>query len=147
MLDRGREVYCRVMVEGSSIGGLARAAGVPVSTLRYWEREGLLQPDGRTVANYRWYGPDSLERARFIRTAQAVGFTLSDVRELLALQAGRATPCRKVRPLVEKRLAEVDRRIDELRSFHETLGSLVTLCRESAPGGPCPVVSELDASG
>lgn len=134
------------MTTRSSIGTLARAAGVPVSTLRYWEREGLLRPDGRTATNYRWYGRESLQRVRFIRTAQAIGFTLSDIRELLELQAGRTPRCRSVRSLIENRLVEVDRRVVELRSFHETLGSLLARCRRAAPEDPCPAVKDLGAS-
>lgn len=68
----GSHPYLSPMSKPATIGRLARAAAVPVSTLRYWEHEGLLRPDGRTDANYRWYGPEALRRVRFIRVAQSV---------------------------------------------------------------------------
>ena len=128
----------------ATIGRLARAAAIPVSTLRFWEREGLLRPGGRTGANYRWYGPDALKRVRFIRIAQGVGFTLRDVRTLLELSDGRTAQCCEVRELMEKRLEDIERRIGELQGLHETLGSLVLTCRCSEPAEPCPVLHDLD---
>lgn len=132
------------MERPATIGRLARAAAIPVSTLRFWEREGLLWPDGRTGANYRWYGPDALRRVRFIRVAQGVGFTLQDVRTLLELSDGGAARCSEVRELMEKRLEGIERRIDELKGFHETLDAFVRTCRGSAPAEPCPVLHDLD---
>lgn len=67
---------------GHTIGRLAGVAGVPVSTVRYYERAGLLRPEARTGGNYRFYGPASLARLRFIRAAQATGFGLKDIQEL-----------------------------------------------------------------
>jgi len=128
----------------ATIGRLAREAAIPVSTLRFWEREGLLCPDGRTAANYRWYGPEVLRRVRFIRVAQSVGFTLQDVRALLELRELPTTRCADVRELMEIRLGEIERRIGELRDFHKTLGSLVRTCRGSAPAEPCRVLDELE---
>lgn len=75
-----------------SIGELARRAGVPASTVRHYERRGLLQPGGRTGGNYRLYGPAELARLRFIRAARASGFRLADVGELLALRARGIAP-------------------------------------------------------
>jgi DNA-binding transcriptional MerR regulator len=130
----------------ATIGRLARTAAIPVSTLRFWEREGLLRPDGRTGANYRWYGPDALRRVRFIRVAQGVGFTLRDVRTLLELTDGRHARCCDVRELIERRLEEIEVRIDELKGLHDTLDSLVRTCRRSAPAEPCPVLHDLDVA-
>ena len=72
-----------------TIGQLARAAALPTSTVRYYERQGLLQPARRAENNYRVYRHDMLQRLRFIRAAQATGFTLDDVRTLLALCDGK----------------------------------------------------------
>jgi DNA-binding transcriptional MerR regulator len=132
------------MSKPATIGALARAAALPVSTLRFWEREGLLKPDGRTAANYRWYGPEALPRIRFIRVAQSVGFTLEDVRALLDLREGRTARCADVRRLMERRLGEIERRIGELRDLHTTLGSLVSTCRSSPPAEPCRALRQLD---
>src|SRR5262245_51357341 len=100
-----------------NIGQLARAAGVPVSTLRYYERVGLLAPTGRAPNNYRFYTQDTLQIVRFIRAAQAIGFTLEDVRTLLTLWNGQSALCKDVQPLVAKRLAEVTQRLQDIRHF------------------------------
>ena len=76
-----------------TIGQLARSVGVPDSTIRFYERSGLLRPAGRTAGNYRYYGPDAGDRLTFIRAAQAVGFELSDIKSMLAFQDGRVAPC------------------------------------------------------
>lgn len=136
--------YLRAMPARDTIGRLSRTAAVPVSTLRFWEREGLLKPSGRTGANYRLYGPDALRRVRFIRVAQSVGFTLRDVRSLLELSEGRTARCASVRKVMEKRLLEVEHRIEELRRFHDTLDALVRTCRSASPGKRCPALDTLD---
>ncbi len=75
-----------------TIGKLAKAAEVPVSTVRYYEKRGLLTPDQRTPSSYRLYGEESLQRLRFIRAAQTSGFTLEDIAMLLDLREGSLDP-------------------------------------------------------
>jgi len=115
-----------------TIGELARAGDVPVSTLRYYERVGLLRPSGRSRANYRVYADAELERLRFIRVAQATGFTLADIRELL-----RATPCRRVQERIEGRLADVRARMAELRRAQRVLRDALERCRGDEATGRC----------
>ena len=98
------------MNETCSIGELARAAEVPTSTVRYYERVGLVRPSGRTAGNFRYYGLEALHRLRFIRAAAATGFTLADIRRLLEFRDGAAAPCKEVQSLIENRLADVDLR-------------------------------------
>ena len=93
-----------------TIGQLAAAAGVPTSTLRYYERSGLLRPSARSASNYRLYSNEDLEKLRFIRAAQASGFRLEDVTKLL-----RPASCGKVQGLIGERLDEVGQRMKELR--------------------------------
>jgi len=113
-----------------TISQLARSAGVPVSTVRYYERAGLLRPDARTGANYRSYTPASLARLRFIKAAQATGFSLKDVRELLGLTAADGSPCEEVETLTRNRLAEVRQKIKELRHVEAVLlKSLDSCCK------------------
>ncbi|MFQ5699374.1 MAG: heavy metal-responsive transcriptional regulator [Myxococcota bacterium] len=129
------------MKPGLTIGELAAAAEVPTSTVRFYEREGLLRPSGRSASNYRLYSQDDLERLRFIRAAQATGFTLSDVRALL-----RPAPCGKVQALIEHRLDEVSERMAELRHLKRVLERALRTCREHAPSGRCKVVEDLSSS-
>ncbi len=98
------------MSDRLTIGELAKMAGVPASTVRYYERTGLLRRPPRSASNYRLYGEEDVYRVRFIKAAQAPGFTLDDVPELL-----RPSPCRKVQRRIEERLDKVSARMRELR--------------------------------
>lgn len=133
------------MTELYTIGKLARAAGVPTTTVRFYERRGLLVPDRRSDGNYRVYGPATLDRLRFIRVAQANGFTLRDIVALLDLADGEARPFKQVQRLIGKRLADVDRRIGELRQIRRVLHSWLARCRQSTRSGRCAVIVGLKA--
>ncbi|MHC4506752.1 MAG: MerR family transcriptional regulator [Planctomycetota bacterium] len=128
------------MAELLTIGGLAKAADVPVSTVRYYEREGIIRPARRSASNYRLYSKEDVERLRFIRAAQATGFALDDVRELL-----RPAACRKVQELIEHRLDVVEGRMRELRHVRRVLRRSLDECREHERTGRCRVVDDLSA--
>ena len=118
---------------GFTIGKLAEAAGVPASTVRFYERRGLLKPDARTAANYRMYSARTAKRLRFIRAAQATGFSLKDVREMLALTYSNDPPCSEVAALIEHRLEDVRKRLADLKRVEKALAvSLKSCCK----GGP-----------
>ena len=130
-----------------TIGELAAKTGVPTTTIRYYEREGLLQSPQRTAANYRAYDQEGVERLRFIRASQAAGLTLSDVKTLLGYRDGTILPCREVRVLLEKRLKTVEGSLKELRHLHKVLKSFVDICRQAEGDEPCGVVERLDDTG
>ncbi len=123
-----------------TIGKVAGEVGVPASTIRYYERAGLLLPSARSGAGYRLYSQDDLARLRFIRAAQATGFTLKDIQELL-----RAAPCGDVQALIEARLGQVRKRIAELRHLDRVLGRSLEACREHEASGRCGVIEALGA--
>ena len=129
------------MVE-MTIGKLARAAGVGVETVRYYQRRGLLTPPraGGDTA-YRHYDGEQLKRLRFIRRAQAAGFTLEEIGELLALD--RTTDRPRVRELARRRLDALAERIAELETARAALLRLATACSGS-DRGPCPIVEAFD---
>lgn len=122
-----------------TIGHAADAAGIAATTLRYYERQGILEPDGRTGKGYRLYAAESLQRLAFIRSARSVGFTLDDIRELLRLDGEKS--CRAVRTMIERRLADVDHRLSELERVRSTLSSARRRCRASRQA--CAVLSDL----
>ena len=132
------------MDEQRTISDLAREADVPISTVRYYERSGLVYPDKRTNANYRIYGDAAVERIRFIRSAQAAGFTLSDIKLLLELKDGNKAKCSEVRPLVEARVEDVDSRIRELQEVSRVLHSFRDICRQADAADSCEVMEKLD---
>jgi DNA-binding transcriptional MerR regulator len=111
-----------------TIGQLAREADVPASTVRFYERRGLLKPDARTAANYRSYAARSVERLKFIRAAQATGFSLKDIREMLALTHSDEPPCEEVAALIERRLDDVRERLRELKRVDRALTTALKSC-------------------
>ncbi len=128
------------MASQLTIGELAAAAGVPTSTIRYYERARLLRPSARSASNYRLYSQADLERLRFIRAAQATGFTLNDVTKLL-----RPAPCGSVQRLIEGRLVEVTTRMKELRHLQKVLRTALEECRDHEKSGRCKVVDDLSS--
>jgi DNA-binding transcriptional MerR regulator len=126
-----------------TISQLAHAAEVPTTTVRYYERVGLVQPEDRSEGNYRLYSDESLQKLKFIRTAQSIGFTLDDVKALLSAPDSSAASCRQVQSLVEERLAEVAQRLKDLRHVQHVLKSALAKCRETERAGCCHVIETL----
>jgi MerR family copper efflux transcriptional regulator len=106
---------------GLRIGEVARESGVGVEALRFYERRGLLGRPRRTGANYRVYDREVLERLSFIKRAQAVGFSLDEITEILAESEGGRLPCRHVREAARRKLEELDRRLAELQRYRREL--------------------------
>jgi MerR family mercuric resistance operon transcriptional regulator len=121
-----------------TIGELARADGIPTSTIRYYERVGLLRPSRRSGSNYRLYSSEDLHRLRFVRAAQATGFSLEDIKELL-----RPARCQSVQGLIETRLGEVGARLRKLRHVQKVLRGALDLCHAHEKTGRCAVVETL----
>lgn len=123
------------------IGTLAKRAGVGIDTVRYYERSGLLAPKGRLASGYRRYGAVELSRLRFIRRAQTLGFTLKEVRELLALSGQRDMS--RVKRTAQQRLADVEQRITDLARVREALTQLVATCPGHGRAANCPILKAL----
>src|SRR3954464_2636348 len=126
-----------------TIARLGAAAGVGVETVRYYQRRGLLAVPAGT-GGVRRYGLEDLRRLRFIRRAQAAGFTLEEIGELLALD--RTGDRARVRALAEGRLAALDARIAELEASRAALERLRATCA-SGSKGPCPILEAFDGAG
>jgi len=125
------------MAANYTIGSLAKAASVPTSTVRYYERRGLVQPLARSRGNYRQYDELALQRLHFVRSAQAAGFTLADIAVLLRFQDGDAAPCRKVQTLITIRLEYVNRQIEQLQAADGMLRGWLKVCRRTEKSGRC----------
>lgn len=117
-------------MEAARIGQLARTAGVSVQTVRYYERAGLLPRPPRTPSGYRVYSPEASVRLRFIKQAQAVGFSLEEVREILRLKYNGRSPCECVRGMLEEKLERVEREMAALRRFRRELGRTLARARK-----------------
>ena len=123
------------------IGTLAKRAGVRIDTVRYYERSGLLAPKTRLASGYRRYGSLELSRLRFIRRAQALGFTLKEVRELLALSKRRDVA--RVKRAAQEKLLDVEERLADLKRVREGLLSLIATCPGHGPAEDCPILKAL----
>ena len=123
------------------IGALAREAGVAIDTVRYYERAGLLAPSRRLASGYRRYGTLELSRLRFIRRAQALGFSLKEIRELLALSAGKDVG--RIRRTAEARLEDVEQRIAQLVRVRDGLRELIAQCPGHGRTADCPILKAL----
>lgn len=131
---------------GLTIAGLAAAGGVGVETVRYYQRRGLLPEPPRPAGGglgggVRRYGPEEARRLRFIRSAQAAGFTLEQIGELLALDAGEDRA--RARELAETRIAALDARIAELVAARASLRRLAGACAAGGTG-PCPILEAFE---
>ena len=124
-----------------TIGALAKAAGVGVETVRYYQRRGLLREPPRPQGEVRRYGDEDVRRLKFIRSAQAAGFTLAEIGELLELSASDDRP--RARELAQARVAALDKKIEELRMARDALAGLATTCATKR-GGPCPILRAFD---
>lgn len=124
-----------------TIGGLAKAAGVGVETVRYYQRRGLLPEPPRPPGEVRRYGDEDLKRLRFIRSAQAAGFTLAEIKELLDLDASDDRA--RAHELAQARVAAIDAKIKELRGARNALAGLATACANKR-GGPCPIITAFE---
>jgi MerR family transcriptional regulator, copper efflux regulator len=128
-------------MEGLGIGQLARRGGVGIDTVRYYERNGLLAPRTRLASGYRRYGELELARLRFIRRAQALGFTLREIKELLALSAQRDVG--RVKRSAQAKLVDVDARIAALERVREGLAKLIAACPGHGRAADCPILRAL----
>jgi len=125
-----------------TVGQAAEAVGVAATTLRFYEREGILAPTVRNGTGYRLYDAQAIDQLRFIRSAQAVGFNLDDIRTLLQIDERKHPSCQgDVQRLLERRLAEVDEKMKELKRVREALGRALDRCRRSK--GECAVLKDL----
>jgi len=123
-----------------TIGRLARAAGVHVETVRYYERRGLLARPARAEGGFRHYPLEAVDRLRFIKRAQELGFQLKEIKELLALTTGH---CVDVRARAEAKRTHIAAQIKDLKALQRTLDRLIRSCRAGASEACCPIVESL----
>ncbi|HMI74763.1 MAG TPA: MerR family transcriptional regulator [Steroidobacteraceae bacterium] len=129
-------------MEALGIGQLAKRGGVGIDTVRYYERNGLLAPRTRLASGYRRYSELELSRLRFIRRAQALGFTLKEIKELLALSAQRDVS--RVKRSAQAKLLDVKSRIAALERIRDGLTTLIDACPGHGRAADCPILRTLN---
>ena len=126
-----------------TIGELAQHAQLGAETLRYYERLGLLAPASRSPSGYRRYTAQAMDRLDFIRRAQALGFSLMQIGELLALHGRPEADMSAVRAIAAQRLAEIDAKLDDLQRLKAGLQTLLSACPGHGPSEQCPILAAL----
>ena len=132
------------MASGVTISQLAKAAGVNIETVRFYERRKLLQPTTRTPSGYRLYGPTENQRLRFIKNAQALGFTLHEITEMLNLRLNSRARCGDVLRQTQIKLTQVETKIQALQAMAHSLERVMRACREGLPTEQCPIHQGLE---
>ena len=129
-----------------AIGVLSKSTGCNIETIRYYERAGLLPTPGRSPGGYRLYGIEHLKRLAFVRRARALGFSIDEVRALLALADHRRRPCAEARGLAATHLEGVRAKIASLKEMERVLRETVSRCG-SGKGAHCPLIEALYQDG
>lgn len=132
-------------MSSSTIGQLARKAQIPIDTIRYYEKLGLLSPDGRTKSGWRLYGENAERTVRFILKAKDLGFTLSEINSMLSLKTSQTAKCKDMLERVESKMQEAKEALDELICIHAALEGLAGDCPgDDTPVRDCPILHYLD---
>jgi MerR family transcriptional regulator, copper efflux regulator len=126
------------------IGELARQAGVNLQTVIYYERRGLIPKPRRTASNYRVFTADAIQRVRFIKRAQELGFTLHEIEELMALRDSGSRRKSDVRAVAEAKIRDIDRKAAWLAAIRRTLSDVVDACACGTGPETCPILEALD---
>ena len=130
--------------DGMTIGRLAQETGVLFETIRYYQRLGLMSTPARPRGSVRRYTSDAVERLRFIRRAQGLGFSLEEVKLLLDLAIGEH--CAETRTLAQSKLRIVENKIAELRRIEAALQKLIRACGTGSRGHGCPIIENLSSA-
>ncbi|HEX6037759.1 MerR family DNA-binding protein [Longimicrobium sp.] len=130
-----------------TIGSVAREAGVGIETIRFYEREGLIGKASRTPSGYRQFPDDVIERIRFIQRAKDLGFSLAEIRELLAMRVRSDSECEDVRHRAEAKIANIEAKISDLDRIRRALSELTRACATGRHTDECPILECLSRGG
>ena len=128
-------------LENLSIGAFAKAAGVNVESIRFYQREGLLPKPDKPYGSIRRYGGEDVARVRFVKSAQRLGFSLDEIAELLRLEDG--TRCKEASIMAERKLKDVREKLAELTRMESVLSELVCACHATKGNVSCPLIESL----
>lgn len=138
------------MSQTARIGQVAQKSGVSIDTIRFYEKQGLLKRPPRTEGGFRLFGANDIETLKFVRKAQELGFSLSEIRELLILRSDLVPACSHVKELLDQKLTAVEQKIAELQSLERSLKRALQKCKRelktAAAGdeGCCPIIDEIN---
>ena len=130
-----------------TIGQVAKRVEVGIETIRFYEREGVLEKPDRSASGYRLYGEDVIARLRFVGRAKELGFTLKEIRELLGLRVEPTTTCADVRIRAETKIGDIEEKIRTLKRMKRALVKLTKACSGSGPTSECPILESIEMNG
>lgn len=130
-----------------TIGKVAKAAGVRIATIRFYERRGLIAQPRKPESGYRTYPPEAVARIRFIRQAQEIGFSLAEIDDLLSLHTRAEADCGDVRERARVKRYEVDRKIGQLLRIRDALDEMIASCPGNGALTDCSILGTLGARG
>ena len=130
---------------GLKIGEVAERGGVNLQTIRYYEREKLLPEPPRLASGYRVYPDQTVRRVRFIKRAQEIGFTLAEIRGLLAIRIDADRDSSEVRTLAQAKIADIEKKIQTLQLMKQVLGRITERCSGCGPTRECPILESIDS--
>jgi MerR family copper efflux transcriptional regulator len=129
-----------------TIGQLAKEAGVGIETIRFYEKEGLLEEPLRRTSGYREYSQEAVKRLLFIRRAKLLGFSLKEIQELLVLLGTPSTTCREIKEQAKTKVVSIEAKIKDLEQLKAALVELTGACSGSGPLELCPILEALETS-
>ena len=127
-----------------TIGKVARESGVGIETVRFYERQGLLEQPARRLSGYRQYDHEAIARLRFIKQAQRLGFSLREIKELLALKIDPKATRKQVRDRAVAKIADIEQRITDLKRMKRALGPLIQACDGKGELEGCPILDAIE---
>jgi Hg(II)-responsive transcriptional regulator len=128
-----------------TVGKLAKEVGINLETIRYYENINLMPKPKRTDSGYRIYSEKDLNRLKFIKKSQLLGFTLKEIKELLFLRIDDETTCNDLQKIAENKIEEVDFKINELKKIKNALKTLASQCVGNGPKSECPILENLES--
>ena len=133
-------------MNGLTIGRLAKQVGIGIETVRFYERQGLIEPPPRTDSNYRVYPEEEVSRLRFIKKAKSLGFTLSEIKELLFLRHDPHATKADIKNRTLAKITDVKQKISDLTRIQKALEHLASSCDGHGPLEDCPILKALDSA-
>lgn len=130
-------------MESMTIGKVAKGAAVGIETVRFYEREGLLEKPPRRPSGYREYPADTVDRVRFIKRAKELGFSLKEIKELMTLRIAPGTTCGHIRRRAEAKIEDIEAKIKTLQSMKQALRKLTAACGGKGSVSECPIIDAI----
>ena len=131
-------------MDSMTIGKVAKGAAIGVETVRFYEREGLIEKPPRRDSGYRVYPADSVDRVRFIKRARELGFSLKEIQDLMALRIAPGATCVQIRKRAEAKIADIEDKISSLQRMKQALRKLTAACGGKGSVSACPILDALE---